>query len=155
MDPAVLVLLAILLLVSAQAFWFGFINPVSVLAWLQQASFVVVAFLLVPLVLFVLYNQATAIDRLEAIGVKPHPAVKHAVGIATGRGENPVWVLSLDKDAVQVLDFYRKALADSPWQVSEDNGLYLRYHRPGHILTIANRQRTGGNGLFISVTTKP
>jgi hypothetical protein len=115
LDPAVLVLLAILLLVSAQAFWY----------------------------------------RLEAIGVKPHPAVKHAVGIATGRGENPVWVLSLDKDAVQVLDFYRKALADSPWQVSEDNGLYLRYHRPGHILTIANRQRTGGNGLFISVTTKP
>ena len=155
MDPAGLILLTGLLLIAAQAVWFGFVNPVNSLAWLQQASFVVTAFMLIPLVLLVLYSQATAIDRLKAIGVKPHPAIRHAVGMANGRGENPIWVLSLNDEAVQILDFYRIALADTQWRLSEDNDLYLRYHRLGQILTIANRQQSGGDRLIISVTTKP
>jgi hypothetical protein len=154
-DPAVLILLTGLLLIAAQAAWFGFINPVNTLAWLQQASFVVTAFMLIPLVLFVLYSQATSIDRLNAMGIKPHPAIRHAVGIANGRGENPVWVLSLNDEAVQILDFYRKAMANTQWRLSEDNDLYLRYRRAGQTLTIANKQQSGDDTLIISVTTKP
>lgn len=150
-----LFLLTGLLLVAAQAAWFGFIKPVRVLAWLQQASFVFAFFILIPLVLFVLHGQATAVERLEAIGLKPHPAIRHTVGIANGRGENPTWIFSLDDGASKVLDFYRTVLLDTPWQNSEDNYLYLRYHKPGQTLTIANRQQLAGASLIISVTTEP
>jgi len=66
-----------------------------------------------------------------------------------------LWVLSLNDETVQVLDFHRIALADTQWRFSEYNDLYVRYHRPGQTLTIANKQQSGGDRLIISMTTKP
>lgn len=154
MDPAVIILLIALLVLAAEAAWFGFIRPARVLAWLAQAGFVVTAFLLIPIVLFVLHNQATSIDRLKAFGISPHPAIKHATGFANGHGENPVWVFDANDEPRQILESYRTAMADTRWEISEDNYLYLRFHSAAKILTIACTQQVGGSSLIISVNER-
>jgi hypothetical protein len=153
-DPTVQGLLVILLLIAGQSLWFGLVKPVAPLAWLQQTSFVITTFILIPLVVFVLYSQATATDRLEKIGIEAHPAIKHADGIGNGWGEHPIWVFSLEADAADVLDYYFRALADTQWQILENNGLYLRYRKQDQILMIAHKRRPGHNTLVISVTNE-
>lgn len=153
MDPAVVILLIALLAIAAQAAWFGFVSPPRVLAWLAQAGFVTTTFLLIPVTLYVLHNQATSVDRLEAFGILPYPAIKHASGIANGEGENPVWVFDVSDEPHQILEFYRAAMSETPWVISEDNYLYLRYRNAGQILTIAGRQQVGASSLIITVTT--
>lgn len=123
------------------------------LAWLAQASFIITAFLLIPLVVFVLYNQATSIERLEAFGISPHPAIKHATGIVNGQGENPIWTFDVNDETQQILDYYRASLTNSRWEKFEDNYLYLRYRNAGQILMIASTRKAGVSSLIILVST--
>ncbi len=155
MDNSLIYLLIAFVLIDIQAYYFGYVNPPSVLAWLQKASFIVFTFMLIPLLVYVLYSQAGSVGRLEKHGIESHAAIQHAVGIANGQGENPTWVFQLNSDEKNVLAFYRQSLSSSSWKQTEDTGLYLRYALEGKTLTIAQRQSAIDNTLTIMIRTKP
>jgi len=69
---------------AAEGYYFGFVRPPKVLAWLQQATFILMLLMMIPLVSFALWKQAGAVERLANTGVKPHPGILHSVGLATG-----------------------------------------------------------------------
>ena len=155
MDNSLIYLLIGFVLIDIQAYYFGYINPPPVLAWLQKASFTVFTFLLIPLLVYVLYSQAGSVGRLEKHGIERHPAIQHAVCIANGIGENPTWVFQLDSDEENVLAFYKQLLSSSGWTLTEDMGLYLRYTQDGQALTIAQRNTATNNTLTIMIMRKP
>ena len=92
MDSSLILLLIALIALNIQSYYFGWVRPPKVAAWLQQTSFIVLTFLLIPLLVYSLYSQSQAESRLEDYGIVPHPAIKNAVGIANGKGDNPIWL---------------------------------------------------------------
>ena len=135
MDFSLILLLIALVALNIQAYYFGWLRPPTVLAWLQQSSFIVLTFLLIPLLIYALYSQSQALNRLERHGIVPHPAIKNAVGIANGRGENPIWLFELNNNA-NALDFYRNLMQSGQWKLSDDLGIQLRFTGDKNTLTI-------------------
>lgn len=155
MDDTLIFLLIGFVLIDIQAYYFGFISPPPILAWLQQACFTVFTFLLIPLLIYVLYSQAGSVGRLEQHGIESHPAIQHAIGIANGLGENPTWVFQLNSDEDNLLAFYKQSLSSAKWKLTEETELYLRYTLAEQTLTIAQRQSATDNTLTIMIRKKP
>jgi hypothetical protein len=107
---------------------------------LQQASFILLTFLLIPLLIYILYSQGGSINRLEKYGIKAHPKIQHVIGNGNGYGENPTWIFQLGSNEGNVLAFYKQLLFSSQWKLTEDTELYLRYTQEEKILTIAHRK---------------
>lgn len=132
MQPELIVLLIFVLLLAAVGYYFGFINPPRMLAWLSQASFVTGAFLLAPVLIIVLYLQSGAGGRLLELDIVPHPALNHAIGIAVGIGDEPVWLFESDLAAESILAFYRVPGNRPGWEIESDSRVMLvltREHR--------------------------
>ena len=75
MDDTLIFLLIGFVLIDIQAYYFGFISPPPILAWLQQACFTVFTFLLIPLLIYVRYSQAGSVGRLEQHRIESYPAI--------------------------------------------------------------------------------
>ena len=146
MEISIIVLLLLLILFGILSFYLGFIRPQPPLAWLSQASFTVLTFILIPMCLIALWNQTKAIDRLEKIDIVPHPSIKNSVGIATGRGTNPVWLFEVTASPEEIIAFYRKDSSISDWTLIEDNPSMLIFKRGTQKLVIST------NGSWTSRT---
>jgi hypothetical protein len=90
MDPVVLLLFVISLAFAALCRHLGWrMRGPNPFAWKAQASFLVSLLLILPFLGGVLVAQSRAPDRLRALGVEPHPEVRHVVGWAMGIGARP------------------------------------------------------------------
>ena len=114
MQPQIVVLLIICIVLAAQGYYFGFVRPPKVLAWLQQATFVLMLFMMIPLVSFVLWKQAGAIERLESTGIKPHPGILYPIGLATGPS---TWVFKAKSNPEDVHAFYHSEDSFDGWKI--------------------------------------
>ncbi|NWH05746.1 hypothetical protein [Desulfobacter latus] len=124
MQPQLVVLLIICIVLAVQGYYFGFIRPPKVLAWLQRATFILMIFLMIPLVSFTLWKQAGAIERLASIGVKPHPGILHPIGLATGPS---TWVYKNKSKPEDIKSFYHAENSFEGWEIisSSDNMLIV------------------------------
>ena len=114
MQPQIVVLLIICGVLAAQGYYFGFVRPPKVLAWLQQATFVLMLFMMVPLVWFALWKQSGAVERLASTGVKPHPGIQHAIGLATGPS---IWVFKSKSTTEDLRSFYHSEEGLDGWEL--------------------------------------
>ena len=153
MDASLILLLVALIALNIQSYYFGWVRPPKVAAWLQQASFIVLTFLLIPLLVYSLYSQSQAESRLEDYGIVPHPAIKNAVGIANGRGDNPIWLFELE-DNEPALDFYRNLPESAPWDLSDDLGIQLIFTQQSRTLTIVQSGAPDRSTLAYMVSSR-
>lgn len=114
MQPQLVGLIIICAVLAAQGYYFGFVRPPKVLAWLQQATFILMLFMIIPLVLFVIWKQDGAAERLASTGVKPHPSILHAVGLATGPSK---WVFKVKSNPEGVKSFYHSEDSLEGWEL--------------------------------------
>ncbi|NCF18602.1 MAG: hypothetical protein GWP63_10195 [Haliea sp.] len=154
MDTSLILLLVFLIAVEIQAFYFGFVSPPRTGAWLQQASFVILSFLLIPLLVYVLYSQAAAASRLGKYGIEAHPAIDSSIGIGNGYGDNPTWIFELKSDGEDILEFYRQDSSRDGWVLVEDNSLLLRFTRESKTMTIASRDSPDSKTLIIMIKSQ-
>lgn len=100
------------------------------------AGLVLILFILTPVVLFMLWNQSASVDRLNDIGFSAHPALRPSVGMATGIGENPVWVFAMDGDPRRIVQFYKQTDNHSGWQLVYEGQNLLVYEKEAQSLSI-------------------
>lgn len=103
MQPQLVVLLIICAVLASQGYYFGFVRSPKALAWLQQATFILMLFMIIPLVSLVLWKQSGAVERLASTGVKPHPGILYPVGLATGPSK---WVFKAKSTPEDIISFY-------------------------------------------------
>jgi len=148
MQVSLLFLLAVAILLSVQGYYFGYVRPPVVLAWLQQATFIISTFLLVPVLVYVLLNQSGAVKRLAETGIRPYPRITESVGVANGFGENPTWVFEVDATVNEVREFYQAKANTGDWTLQNDAGVFLSFKKGEATMTIAYRQGVSGNTLI-------
>ena len=114
MQPQLVVLLIICVVLAAQGYYFGFVRPPKALAWLQQATFIMMLFMIIPLVSLTLWRQSGAVERLASTGVKPHPGILYPVGLATGPS---IWVFKTKSNPEDVKSFYHSKDSLDGWEL--------------------------------------
>ncbi len=137
MDLSLIALLAGCLLLAGLLYYVIFVrreHPVS--PW-GKSSLVTLVFLLIPVLLIALWYQAGAQDRLVQIGFTPYPGFVASSGVATGLGERPVWVFSVDGGAEPVLEFYRRPDNRKGWVLVSDGRSLLLFEREGKSVAVS------------------
>lgn len=137
MDKAILALLAWMIGFDAISFYFGWIKPPRVLAHYSKASFIVLTFILMPFTAYVLWGQATAVERLEAEGVVPHPSIINSVGISSGTITKGTWMFSADATPAEVMEFYKNENNRPGWVTDTQSPVMIMFRKDGRELVIA------------------
>ena len=114
MQPSLILLFALILCLAAIG-WRTGIRSRSSRDPRATALFVVMGFILAPVLAWVLWSQAGAKARLSATGVEPLPSLTHASGVAFGRGATPTWVFA--KAEGTSLDFYADSAHRPGWAI--------------------------------------
>ncbi len=101
-----------------------------------MAGLVVLMFLLAPVLLIVLWLQADSARKLSDAGFPPHPALGSSMGVATGVGENPVWVFSIEGDRAAIVQFYRDPANHLGWRRVSDSKDMLIFESDGRRMSL-------------------
>lgn len=143
MQFSLIILLIFSALLAAQGFYFGFIKPPRTLAWLQQSTFLIMTFLLIPFLVVVLFQQEGDIEKLAQTGFKPHPAITESVGLTN----ESTWVFEIDASKNEVREFYRNPENTGDWKITTDTGVMMIFSRNSQKMTIGFREARGANTL--------
>jgi hypothetical protein len=136
MDPTLIGLLILFLAGSALTYYLGFVRPPTIMQWRVKGAFVILTFMLIPVVISVLYLQVGAVLRLERFGILPLPGIVHVVGIAAGQGERPVWVFTAEGAGAHDLAFYDDPATRQGWEVAERGTMSLILVREGQRMSV-------------------
>lgn len=143
MQSSLIILLIFCALLAAQGFYFGFIKPPRTLAWLQQSTFIIMTFMLIPFLIVVLIQQQGDIEKLAQTGFMPHPAITKSVGLT---GES-TWVFEIDASENEVRDFYKNPENTGDWKLTIDTGVMMIFSLDSQKMTIGYREGRGANTL--------
>jgi hypothetical protein len=154
MQSSLLWLLLFCLVMAAISYYLGFVRPPVVLAWLSQASFITLLFLLIPVLLYVLNQQRGAVGRLEQAGFSGPPVKVESVGFGNGIGEKPTWLFEAEGEAMGILDFYRSPDSRSEWELTADGGQMLVFKRGGEAMTVTGISRNSATSLMFNLDRK-
>ena len=105
MQPTLIVLLFIFTVLAVLGYYIGFIQQARVLQSRSQTLFIIMTFVLIPLLVVVLRLQTGARRRLENTGITPHPAIRNAIGVTFGAGESPTWLFNVGQARADILNF--------------------------------------------------
>ncbi len=119
MDPTLVGLLVAFIVFAAVSYHLGFRLPDIGWTWKAQTAFLVTIVMLIPAVVFVLFQQTGAVKRLETHDVAPLPEIRHVVGITAGQGRAPVWVFAGDVSSGEALGFYDDPDTRPGWELTE------------------------------------
>lgn len=147
MQGSLIFLLIIGFILSLQGYYFGFVRPPAVLAWLQQATFVIAAFLIIPVLVYVLVSQSGAIGRLENTGIRPYPGIRESVGFGNGIGDHPTWIFEVQASSGDIRKFYSSAENTGDWSFQSDDGIYMRFRNGDLVMKIAHRDSWSSDTL--------
>ena len=136
MDITLVVFLVALLALAALLYYVFIVKQSPDAGGKGFVGLIVILFILTPAVLVMLWIQTTSDDRLNEIGFRPHPALRSSVGLATGIGDNPVWVFAIDGDPRQIMEFYKVQDNHSGWQLVYEGQNLLVYEREAQSLSI-------------------
>ena len=132
-------LLVFSLILSVVSFYIGFIRPSGYLTWFARGSFLIATFLLIPTLSAVLYFQSTAVDRLSMTGFVPYPGITETVGIAYGKGENPVWIFKF-KWRGDIEKFYKDESNREGWALKESVGNLMVFTKDNKKMSIGRQE---------------
>lgn len=141
MDYSIIWLLVWMIIFDAASFYLGFIKPPWIWSRHSKASFIGLTFLLIPFVIFVLWGQSTAIERLEAEGIVPHPAITNSVGITTGIITEGTFLFEADTTPQEAMNFYMEESNRPGWTLNSQSPVMHIFIKDGRQLVIAaNRE---------------
>lgn len=162
MDISLIITLLLLLLFASALYYYFFKKRVPDVFYLGKSSLVIIMFMIVPLLATVLYYQAGAEDRLNAIGFTPHSSFTSSVGIATGTGESPTWLFETDSSKETIIDFYKKEQThrgweqieeDHPkWRLELDTRIYISFRKNNNIMRLLASDNMAG--FILSIENK-
>ena len=119
MQPSLVVLATVFVASTFVFARFGAFGPPGSTDWRVLTGFLITGFVLLPSTIAVLAAQAGAERRLAAVGIAPHPDLRHSVGIAVGLGDRPFWVFVADPGDEDPLGFYDDPANLDGWHVLE------------------------------------
>ena len=82
-------------------------------------------FFIAPIIATTLYYQSGAEDRLQKSGFTPHSSFESSVGVATGTGDNPIWMFSTNSDKQTIVDFYKQEQNHQDWKLTGEDAKWL------------------------------
>ncbi len=129
MDPALITLVGLLVALAAVLYHVFVVRRADDAGGQGQAGLIVLIAVLVPIVGMVLWDQSGATARLAEIGFAPHPAFDSSVGVASGNGNQPVWVFSTSADPESILAFYRQPGNHHGWSLNAEATRMLVFDR--------------------------
>ena len=132
-------LLVFSIILSVVSFYIGFIRPSGFFTWFARGSCLIATFLLIPTLSAVLYYQSTAIGRLSETGFIPFPGITETVGIAYGKGENPVWIFKF-RGRGDIEEFYRDESNREGWTLKENVGNLLVFIKDNKKMSIGKQE---------------
>ena len=118
------------------------------------AALVITAALIIPVCLFVLWNQSQAASRLAALGLTPHPAFRHAVGFAYGTGANLQWVFKVDASTSEVSAFYKEPANHSGWKLRAAHSDRLILQDESRRINVLFRGENSGSTVAFQLKTQ-
>lgn len=118
------------------------------------AALVITGGLIIPICLFVLWNQAHAASRLAALGLTPHPAFRHAVGVAYGTGVNAQWVFKVDASPSEVSAFYKEPVNHSGWNLRAAHSDRLILQDESRRINVIFRGENSGSTVAFQLKTQ-
>ena len=138
----------LLFLVIAAAFLYLYYvrhRPQDDIGGLSTASLVFLVGVLIPFTAWVLYEQATAKDRLAALGLAVYPGLGSSVGVATGGLlSQDSWVFRLDDPNIDAfMRFYANPSNTGQWQPASDTAGIVVLVLDERRLLISGHQNTG------------
>lgn len=136
MSPALLALLVICLL------WFGVLIYVFIirrepdLGAGGKSALLTIAFLLIPIIGFTLWQQLGSKDRLEQIGFVRYSGLGSSVGVLVGTEEQATWLFTLNEPEITVLDFYKRTENHLGWNLISESSDTLVFEKSERQLTL-------------------
>ena len=85
------------------------------------AAMIAILVIITPILLMVLFNQSGAEQRLKKLGFNPHPDFTASVGVATGMGENPIWLFSTNAKTETIVKFYKSKDNHHGWSLISES----------------------------------
>ena len=122
METSLFLILGLSLAYAALLYYIFIVRRQSDIGSLGVSAMMVMLFIITPIMLMAVFSQSGAEQRLKEHGFSPHPNFTGSVGVATGEGENPIWVFSTDTNMQSIVKFYKKPGNHDGWLlVSESN----------------------------------
>ncbi len=151
MDTSLIITLIVLLLFACSLYYYLFIKRISDFFYLGKIGLVIIMFMIVPMLATVLYYQAGAKDRLNATGFPPHSSFESSIGVATGTGDNPIWMFSTEFDKKAIIDFYKQEQNHKGWEVASEDEKWLTFSKKDKKMRI---NITNNTALFMMALQK-
>jgi len=151
MQNFVIVILIISVLLAAQGYYCGYYRPTVIHAWLAQAGFFFMSFVLIPFLAVALWLQSGAQDRLVAIGFVPHPSIEEVAGIAVGYGKNPKWAFASNAKRDEIVNFYRDEKNRAGWKLINSSSMMLIFKKDNLEMDVGLSKGWLANTLIFSL----
>ena len=142
MDPTLVYFLVGCIVWAAVLFYVFFLRRAPEIGSGGKAGFVVVSFLLLPVLGIAVWHQHESYARLEEHGFSVHSGLESAIGIAVGSGSNPTWLYSLNRPVEEVLAFYRRPDNHRGWRLKLDAPERLVFKRGAATMRLEVSQDT-------------
>lgn len=136
MEPSLLAILVFCISFAALLYYVIFVRREARLSPWGKSGLITLLFVITPVLVAVLWFQSEAESRLERMGFNPYPGFVSSNGIATGSGEAPIWVFSIEGDGGSVLQFYKKNENHVGWSLVSESETGLMFERGGEVLSV-------------------
>jgi hypothetical protein len=152
MQFSIIIILIFCIILAGQGYYSGYYRPTAILAWLAQAGFIFMTFLMIPILIIVLWLQSGAQDRLAGTRFIPHPSIEETVGIAAGVGKNPKWAFKTEASEDSIFNFYRDKENRKGWELINDDSIMMIFQEGKKKMVIGVSKGWSPNTLIYSLT---
>ncbi len=121
MEISLIIILSFTLLFAVLLYYVFIVKRKHDLGARGIAGMIVMIAIIAPILLMVLFNQSGAEQRLKEMGFNPHPDFTGSIGIATGSGENPIWIFSTNAETESIVHFYKERDNHDGWSLISEN----------------------------------
>ena len=136
METSLILILGISLSFAALLYYIFIVKRQMDIGSKGVAAMIVILVIITPIILMVLFYQSSAEQRLKKYGFNPHPDFTGSVGIATGSGENPIWLFSTNAKTESIVKFYKKADNHDGWLLMSENSNRLVFVKKDEKMSI-------------------
>ena len=127
MDTSLIITLSALLLFAWALYYYLFIKHERDFFFLGKSGLFLIMLFIAPMIATTLYYQSGAKDRLQKSGFTIHSSFESSIGVATGTGDNPIWMFSTELDKASIVNFYKQEQNHQGWQLESEDEKWLTF----------------------------
>ena len=127
MDISLIITLSALLLFAWALYYYLFIKREPDFFFLGKSGLFLIVLFIAPMIATALYYQSGAKDRLKENGFTPHTSFESSIGVATGTGDNPIWMFSTELDKTSIIGFYKQKQNHQGWILTGEDDKWLTF----------------------------